>query len=156
MFSFSSSHRELCFNTGGFTSEHSVVGEMDTRWRSKSFLSSTPAYIINDDVILCRPLYHIAQTGSVLLSMRIHFDFQWLLIPLLRLSPVRTRLSGFQKKSHSVSLMKSKPELILQHGADTSSPISRLSLSHGQMCRSLMDFKYGCDLNSNKKQFSQH
>lgn len=76
MFSFSSSHRELCFNTGGFTSEHSVVGEMDTRWRSKSFLSSTPAYIINDDVILCRPLYHIAQTGSVLLSVRIHFDFQ--------------------------------------------------------------------------------
>lgn len=76
MFSFSSSHRELSFNTGGFTSEHGVVGEMDTRWHSKSFLSTTPAYIINDDVILFRPLYHIAQTGSVLLSMQIHFDFQ--------------------------------------------------------------------------------
>lgn len=66
MFSFSSSHRELCFNTGGFTSEEDVVGEKDTRWHSKSFLSSTPTYIPNDDVILFRPLYHMAQTGSVL------------------------------------------------------------------------------------------
>lgn len=69
MFSFNSTHGELCFNTGGFRSEHVVVGETDTRWQSKSSLSSPPTYIPNDDVILFRPLYHMAQTGSLLLSM---------------------------------------------------------------------------------------
>lgn len=72
MFSFSSTHSELCFNTGGFRSQEGVDGEMDTRWQSKSSLSSPPTYIPNDDVILFRPLYHMVQTGSLLLSMWIH------------------------------------------------------------------------------------
>lgn len=152
MFSFSSTHRELCFNSGGFRSEEGVVGEMDTRWQSKSSLSSPPTYIPNDDVILFRPLYHMAQTGSLLPSMWIRFDFQWSLIPLLRLSPALMWLSRIYKKPHSVSLMKSKSELIVQCGAETSSPI----WPHIHRRCFLMDFKYGCDLNSDKKQFSQH
>lgn len=135
MFPFSSTHRELCFNTGGFRSEDGVAAETDTRWQSKSSLSSPPTYIPNDDVILFRPLYHMAQTGSLLLSVWIHFDFQRWPIPLLRLSPASTWLSRIHKKPHSVSLMKSKSGLILQRGAETR--LSHLAtypptlLSHG-------------------------
>lgn len=42
MFSFSSTHRELCFNTGGFTSEEDAIFDADTRWQSKSSLSVPP------------------------------------------------------------------------------------------------------------------
>lgn len=50
-------------------------------WRNRHqvavqvFSRRPPTYIPNDDVILFRPLYHMAQTGSLLPSMWIHFDF---------------------------------------------------------------------------------
>ena len=98
MFSFSSIHRELCFNTGCFTSEEGAVVETDTRWQSRSSLSSPPTYISNDDVILFTQLYHKAHAGAALLSMWAHFDFHWLLILLLPLSPAHTRLSHIHKR----------------------------------------------------------
>lgn len=42
MFSFSSTHRELSFSMAVFRSEDGVVGDVDTRWHSKSSLSMPP------------------------------------------------------------------------------------------------------------------
>lgn len=49
----------------------------------KVFPLHAPTYIPNNDVIFFIPLYHMAQTGSLLLSMWIYSDFQCLRIPLL-------------------------------------------------------------------------
>lgn len=86
MFSFSSTHRGLCFNMAGFRSGDGVVGDVDTRWQSKSLLSIPPTYIPNNDVILFIPLYHMAQTGSLRPSVWMYFDFQSLLTPHSHLS----------------------------------------------------------------------
>lgn len=104
----------------------------------------------------CNPLQTIISHGTDRLFAPLHVDIPListdLLIPLLLLSSAPMWLSCIHRKPHSVSLMKSKSELILQRGYVTSSP----SWPHIHRHRSLMDFKYGCDLNSNKKQFSQH
>lgn len=42
MFSCSSTHRELSFSMAVFRSEDGVVGDVDTRWHSKSSLSMPP------------------------------------------------------------------------------------------------------------------
>lgn len=135
----------------GSRSEDVAGVESDTRWQSRSSPALPfPAYIQSYDVILFEPLYHMAQTVSLPLSMWLQLDFQRSLIPLLRLSPAPVWLPLIHTKPPSVSLIKSKSGLILQSRAETCSP----SWPHVHQQCSLMDFKYGCDLKSNKKQFS--